>query len=109
MAQAQQQRFVFIFDRLQKGWDSEIAGPVAWALIPFDDAPVPPRNVEKQVRKRAKVLAKSLRMTQSSQTASLNLATEAACDYVEIARQAGAQYFVELWTKLKEQAEAAKS
>ena len=109
MAQAQQQRFVFVFDRLQKGWDSEIAGPVAWALIPFDDSPVPPRKVEKQVRKRAKALAKNLRMAQTSQTASLNLAIDAARDYVEIARQSGEQYFVELWTKLKDQAEAAKS
>lgn len=109
MAQAQQQRFVFILDRLQKGWESEIAGPVAWALVPFDDSPIPPRNVEKLVRKRAKALAKDLRMTQSSQVASLNLAIAAAGDYIEIARQSGDQYFVELWTKLRDQAEAAKA
>jgi hypothetical protein len=48
-------------------------------------------------------------MAQTSQTASLNLAIDAARDYVEIARQSGEQYFVELWTKLKDQAEAAKS
>ena len=98
-----------IYDRLQKGWSGEIAGPVAWALIPFDDSPVPPRSLEKQIRKRCKSYAKELRNTQHDQNRSLSLAISAAEDYVNFARQNDSQYFVDLWQKLKNQAEAAQS
>lgn len=108
MDRAGQQRFAFIFDRLQKGWSAEIAGPVAWALIPFDDSPVPPRALEKQVRKRCKSYAKDLRSTQSNQQQSLALAISVAQDYINLASQNDSPYFVELWQKLKAQAEAAK-
>ena len=106
---AGQQRFAFVFDRLQKGWTAEIAGPVAWALIPFDDAPVPPRALEKQVRKRCKAYSKELRNSQHNQQLSLSLAVAVADDYVILARQNDSQYFVDLWQKLKDQAEAARS
>jgi len=109
MDRAGQQRFTFIFDRIQKGWTGEVAGPVAWALIPFDDSPVPPRALEKQVRKRCKSYAKEIRSTQYDQFASLALAIQAANDYVSFARQADSQYFVDLWTKLVDQANAARS
>ena len=109
MDKAGQQRFTFVFDRLQKGWSAETAGPVAWALIPFDDAPVPPRALEKLVRKRCKAYAKELRTSQNNQQLSLSLAISVANDYVNFARQNDSQYFVELWQKLKHQAEVAQS
>ena len=109
MDNAGQQRFTFVFDRLQKGWTAEIAGPVAWALIPFDDSPVPPRSLEKQIRKRCKSYAKDLRNAQLNQVLSLSLAISVAEDYVNFARQNESQYFVELWQKLKDQAESARS
>jgi hypothetical protein len=108
MDKAGQQRFAFVFDRLQKGWSAEIAGPVAWALIPFDDSPVPPRALEKQVRKRCKAYAKELRSAQNNERQSLALAISVAQDYVNFASQNNLLYFVELWQKLKAQAEAAE-
>ena len=108
MDRAGQQRFAFVFDRLQKGWTGEVAGPVAWALIPFDDSPVPPRSLEKMVRKRCKAYAKEIRSTQHDQFASLNHAISAAMDYVSFARQVDSKYFVELWGKLVDQANAVR-
>ena len=108
MDRAGQQRFAFIFDRLQKGWTAEVAGPVAWALIPFDDSPVPPRALEKQVRKRCKAYAKELRNSQDNQQLSLSLAISVADDYVNLARQNDSQYFSDLWQKLRDQATSAR-
>jgi hypothetical protein len=108
MDKAGQQRFAFVFDRLQKGWSAEISGPVAWALIPFDDSPVPPRALEKQVRKRCKAYAKELRSAQNNERQSLALAISVAQDYVNFASQNNSPYFVELWQKLKDQAEAVQ-
>lgn len=108
MDRAQQQRFAFVYDRLQKGWSAEIAGPVAWALIPFDDSPAPPRALEKQVRKRCKAFAKELRSTQNNERLSLSLAIAVAQDYVNLARQNESHYFAELWEKLRAQAEGAQ-
>ena len=109
MDNAGAQRFAFIYDRVRRGWSGEIAGPVAWALMPFDDSPVPPRPLEKQVRKRSRSYAKELRNAQHDQNLSLSLAISVAGDYVSIARQNDSQYFVDLWQKLKDQAEAARS
>lgn len=109
MDNAGAQRFAFIYDRVRRGWSGEIAGPVAWALMPFDDSPVPPRPLEKQVRKRSRSYAKELRNAQHDQNLSLSLAISVAGDYVSIARQHDSQYFVDLWQKLKDQAEAARS
>jgi hypothetical protein len=109
MDNAGQQRFAFVFDRIQKGWAAEIAGPVAWALIPFDDSPVPPRSLEKQIRKRCKSYAKELRNAEHNQDLSLSLAISVAQDYVNFARQNDSQYFIEFWQRLKEQAESARN
>ena len=102
------QRFAFIMDRLKKGWTAEVAGPVAWSLTPFDDTPVPPRQLEKKIRKRCKSLSKEMKAHQSNPSASLELSIVAAKDYVALAQKESSSYFVELWSKLETQAVAAR-
>ena len=107
MNHAQSMRFAFIYDRLNQGWTGETAGPVSWALIPFDDAPVPPRALEKLVRKRARTFAKDIRSQQQDQFKSLSLALDAAKDYISYAHQIDSPYFIDFWEKLRLQAETA--
>jgi hypothetical protein len=102
-------RFACTFERISSGWKAEVAGPVCWALIPFDDYPVPPRKLEKAVRKRCKELAKRLKASRQDQVTSLKLTIEAAHDYVKMASEHEDQYFVELWEKLRSQAIAAQA
>ena len=105
---ARANRMAFVLDRLRKGWSGEVAGPVSWALIPFDDSPVPPRSLEKNVRKRCKSYARELREVQNDQFASLDFAISVANDYVNLAKEANAPYFVDLWENLRDQAESAR-
>ena len=108
MSAVDAQRFAFIMSRLKQGWTADVAGPVAWSLTPFDDTPVPPRQLEKKIRKRCKSLSKEMRAHQSNPSASLELSIAAARDYVALAHQESESYFVELWSKLETQAVAAR-
>ena len=108
MDQAGQQRFVFIYDRITKGWKQEICSAVAWALIPFDDAPVPPRSLEKKVRKRCRAYAKDIKRNAHDPAASLDLAIAAARDYREFAKEEYSVYFADLYLELLNLALAAK-
>ncbi len=101
-------RFAFCFDKASHGWIAETCGPVSWALYPFDDYPVPPRQLEKAVRKRCKEFAKSLKSASNNEASSVSLAIQTASDYVQLAKNFEAQYFVELWTKLHSQALAGQ-
>jgi hypothetical protein len=101
-------RFAFCFDKASHGWIAETCGPVSWALYPFDDYPVPPRQLEKAIRKRCKEFAKGLKNVNNSEAVSINLAIQTAADYIQIAQKFEAQYFVELWTKLYSQAVAGQ-
>jgi len=101
-------RFACTFEKVSSGWKAEIASPVCWALVPFDDYPVPPRKLEKAIRKRCKELAKSLNDSRQDHAKSLELTIQAAVDYVKIANAYEAKYFIELWGKLHSQAIAAQ-
>ena len=101
-------RFAFCYEKASIGWIAEVCGPVSWALFPFDDFPVPPRPLEKSIRKRCKEYRKSLKNAGNDQAKSVALALQTANDYVQISKSFDAQYFVELWTKLHSQAIAGQ-
>lgn len=101
-------RFAFCFDKASHGWIAETCGPVSWALYPFDDYPVPPRQLEKAIRKRCKEFGKSLKSASNNEALSVTLAIQTASDYVQLAKDFEAQYFVELFTKLHSQAIAGQ-
>jgi hypothetical protein len=101
-------RFAFCLDKASHGWKAETCGPVSWALYPFDDYPVPPRQLEKAIRKRCKEFAKGLKNVNNNEAASVTLAIQTAADYVQLAKNFEAEYFVELWTKLHSQAIAGQ-
>jgi len=103
IARMNKYRFAFVYDRLMKGWSADIAGLVARVVFPFDDSPVPPRSLEKQVRKRSRKFAREARKAKHDQNLSLSLAISVAEDYVNIARQNDSEYFVNLWQNLKDQ------
>ena len=97
-------RFAFCFDRASRGWIAETSGPVAWALFPFDDYPVPPRQFENAIRKRCNEFAVRLKSANSDESLSIALTIRVASDYVQLAREFGIQHFVEQFTKLLSQA-----
>lgn len=100
-------RFAFVYSMMLQGWDAEgPAAQVAWALHPFDDFPVPPRKMEKEVRKRNRAFAKELKPAKHDAVRSAKIALRATNDYVEIARSYGAQHFVDRWSLLKSELEA---
>ena len=96
-------RFACNLEKLKAGWPAESSGPVCWALLPFDDHPVPPRKLEKAIRKRNKEYARSLKGADNNQAKSLNVALQAAESYIQLAKTHNAPYFVDLWTKLRTQ------
>ena len=93
-------RFVFAYDRAKKGWGADAAGPVAWALVPFDDSPVPPRALEKDVRRRTKALAKAVKGG-SGERECVKAALAAANDYVALGTKHQAAHFVDRWQELQ--------
>jgi len=88
---------------MEKGWRAETAGPVSFTIHPFDDKPIPPRKLEKMVRRRSRSLAKELRKLQYDKISSARISLAAAHDYVSFARATDAPYFVKLWEKLEQQ------
>ncbi|MFN3216300.1 MAG: SHOCT domain-containing protein [Acidimicrobiales bacterium] len=53
-------RTAMMLSLAKDGWPDDVAGPVALAVHPFDDAPVPSRSYEKAVRPLARAFAKEL-------------------------------------------------
>ena len=103
MSMAEAQRFAFILDRIEKNWSPEGAAAVAWALMPFDDSPVPQRSLEKRIRKRCTALALELRGIIDNEEKSVAAALKASQEYVFTAQQKDDSHFVNYWKGLESQ------
>ena len=103
MSMVEAQRFAFVLGRIEKNWSPERAAAVAWALMPFDDSPVPQRSLEKRIRKRCKALALELRGVIDNEEESVAAALKASRDYVFTAQQKEDSYFVNYWKELESQ------
>jgi hypothetical protein len=89
-------RSVFMFDRVQKGWHAENAALTSWAIHPFDDAPVPTRSLEKQVRKLSRAFAQSCRHNPDELDCA-DQAFDTLSQYVELAEQSGDFAYATIW------------
>jgi hypothetical protein len=109
MDNAQASRLPMALRMAKNGWPSEVIGPVAWALVPFDDRPVPPRNLERAVNKRSRELAFELRPLQNDPLRSVAAAMRATNDYIGMAQSVDFPHYVQAWGKLRAQLIAAQS
>jgi len=108
MTISEAQRSAFVMDLISRNWSPEGAAAVAWALMPFDDFPVPQRSLEKKIRKRCQELALELRGVLDNEVRSLAAALSATREYLQIARKKNEVYFINYWTTLETQLLAAQ-
>ena len=95
-------RAAFTAQLLKEGWSPEGPAPhVAWAVPPFDSFPIPPRRLEKAVRRRARKLAKDLKSRGRSQLEESQSALAAVRDYIAMAQEFEADAFLARWNELE--------
>lgn len=111
-------RIAWVLDRVRKGWPQEIIGQASWGIHPFDNHPVPPRKLEKQVRKRSLILLKevqglSLDFVSHSKVEGRSLdfvsysklVAHALRDYADFGRKFDADDFSAHWERLASELE----
>ena len=98
-------RIAWVLDRIRKGWPQEIVGQASWGIHPFDNHPVPPRKLEKQVRKRSFVLLKEVEGLSSDFISYSKLVTHALRDYADLGRKYDAENFSAHWERLASELE----
>jgi len=96
-------RSAWVKDRVRLGWTQELVDPVSWGLHPFNNFPVPPRELENLVRQRSYALLDEVRGLSGDEVSYSRLAAVALHDYSSFARAVGAPKFSERWEKLARQ------
>jgi hypothetical protein len=89
-------RSVFVFDRVQKGWHAENASLTSWAIHPFDDAEVPSRSLEKQIRKLSRIFAQACRHNPDELDCA-DQAFDTLSQYVDLAELSGDVEYAAIW------------
>jgi len=96
-------RGALISSLLRRGIPKELIGLSVWVVHPFDDYPVPPRKLEKQVRRLSEDAARELRNALdgvSTYTYWAEYSTSILETYIDLAERAGSSYHWERWSEV---------